>query len=182
MGATLELIGLLTAATFRSPGAALERDLQSGRLQAALDELARLGGQKPRRLPNVPLSELQASYTSLFVANPGGLPAPPYAGYARDGKLMGAAQQALENFYASHGLAVNDTWSELPDHLAAVGEAVALLSESDPEGARSLALGYLRPWFERFGRTVGEEDETGFYGTICTLISQVLEAEYEAES
>jgi len=182
VGATLELIGLLTAATFRSPGTALERDLQSGRLQAALDELARLSGQERRRLPDVPLNELQAVFTNLFVANPGGLPAPPYAGYARDGKLMGAAQRALENFYASHGLTVNDTWSELPDHLAAVGEAVALLSKSNPEGARSLARGYLRPWFERFSRIVVEEDETGFYGTICALIGQVLEAEYEAES
>jgi len=176
----MEWIGLVTAATFRSPGGALERDLASGRLQEALVELARERGLMPPKLPNVPLAELQSAYTSLFVANPGGLPAPPYAGYALDDKLMGEAQEALQSFYAEHGLAVDESWQELPDHLAAVGEAVALLSSQDSQAARTLALGYLRPWLERYAGLVADEDPTGFYGTICQTLKQVLEAEYEA--
>ena len=176
----MEWIGLVTAATFRSPGGALERDLTSGRLQEALTELARGRGLAPPVLPAVPLSELQSAYTSLFVANPGGLPAPPYAGYALDNQLMGEAQEALQAFYAAHGLAVDESWQELPDHLAAVGEAVALLSGQDPQAARTLALGYLRPWLQRYADLVAGEDPTGFYGTICQTLKQVLEAEYEA--
>jgi len=176
----MEWIGLVTAATFRSPGGALERDLASGRLQEALAELARDRGLPPPKLPEVPLSELQAAYTRLFVANPGGLPAPPYAGYALDGRLMGEAQDALQAFYAAHGLAVDESWKELPDHLAAVGEAVALLSNQDPQAARALALGYLHPWLQRYADLVAGEDPTGFYGTICQTLKQVLEAGYEA--
>jgi len=175
----MEWIGLVTAATFRSPGSALERDLTSGRLQAALSELT--GGEaNPPRLPQVPLAELQATYTRLFAANPDGLPAPPYAGYALDDRLMGAAQEALRAFYAEHGLAVRESWHELPDHLAAVGEAIALLSGQDPQAARTLALGYLRPWLERYAGLVASEDPTGFYGTICQALKKALEAEYEA--
>jgi len=176
----MEWIGLVTAATFRSPGGALERDLASGRLQEALSELTLGRGLIPPKLPNVSLSELQSTYTNLFVANPSGLPAPPYAGYALDNKLMGEAQEALQAFYAEHGLAVNESWQELPDHLAAVGEAIALLSSQDPPAARTLALGYLRPWLERYAGLVTDEDQTGFYGTICQTLKQVLEAEYEA--
>ncbi|WP_457629840.1 TorD/DmsD family molecular chaperone [Oceanithermus sp.] len=176
----MEWIGLVTAATFRSPGGALERDLTSGRLQEALAELARESGVLPPELPVAPLTELQAAYTRLFVANPGGLPAPPYAGYALDGRLMGEAQEALQAFYAEHGLAVDESWKELPDHLAAVGEAIALLSGQDPQAARSLAFGYLLPWLERYADVVAAEDPTGFYGAICQTLKQVLEAEHEA--
>jgi len=178
----LELIGLLTAATFRPPGNALERDLASGRLHAALDELARLRDLPPPRLPCAQLEDLQVSYTRLFVANPDGLPAPPYAGYALDGQLMGEAQEALQSFYAEHGLAVSNGWNELPDHLAAIGEAVALLSNKDPQAAGQLAARYLAPWLDRYTEVVAREDETGFYGAICKTLKQVLEAEYEANS
>ena len=54
----MEWIGLIAAATFRSPGKALERDLASGSLQAAVNELARSRGLKPPVLPQVPASIL----------------------------------------------------------------------------------------------------------------------------
>lgn len=176
----MEWIGLITAATFRAPGRALERDLASGSLQAAVEELARARGLPPPRLPEPPLAELQAAYTRLFVANPGGLPAPPYAGYALDGRLMGGAEEALERFYAEHGLVTREGWDDLPDHLAALGEAIALLGETDPDAARALARGYLEPWLERYAEVVAREDPTGFYGTICTFLKKALEAEHEA--
>ncbi len=178
----MEWIGLITAATFRSPGKALEGDLASGRLEQALAALARSRGLEPPHLPKPPLSELQAAYTHLFVANPSGLPAPPYAGYALDGRLMGGAQEALQAFYAEHGLEVDDAWTELPDHLAAIGEAIALLEPAQPAAARKLALGYLKPWLDRYAATVRAEDPTGFYGAICTALERVLEAEDEAKS
>ncbi len=177
----MEWIGLIAAATFRSPGRALERDLDSGSIQAALAELARARGMEPPELPRPPLPELQASYTHLFVANPEGLPAPPYAGYALDGRLAGEAQEALERFYGENGLQTQSNWRDFPDHLAAVGEAVALLADRDPAAAHGLAFGYLQPWLERYAEVVAREDPTGFYGTICTFLKDVMEAEHEAK-
>ncbi len=178
----MEWIGLIAAATFRSPGKALERDLQSGSLQTALEALADQYDLPPPRLPRVSLSDLQSAYVRLFAANPEGLPAPPYAGYALEGRLMGEAQEALEAFYNEHGLAPQEDWRDLPDHLAALGEAIALLSGTRPEAARALALGYLKPWLERYAEVVKREDSTGFYATVCTLLKNVLEAEDEARS
>jgi len=178
----MEWIGLITAATFRSPGKALERDLQSGSLQSALEQLAKQHELTPPRLPRAPLSELQAAYTRLFAANPAGLPAPPYAAYALDDQLMGKAQEALEAFYSEHGLAPRDGWRDLPDHLSALGEAIALLANPNPEAARALAFGYLKPWLERYVDVIAKEDTTGFYATVCTLLKNVLEAEDEAQS
>jgi len=178
----MEWIGLITAATFRLPGKALEHDLRSGSLQTALELLAERYNLPPPELPPVELPQLQAAYVQLFAANPAGLPAPPYAGYALDGKLMGEAQEALEGFYAEHGLAPREGWGDLPDHLSAVGEAIALLAGPKPDAARKLALGYLKPWLDRYAEVVVREDPTGFYATVCTLLKNAMEEEHAARS
>jgi len=170
----MQLLGWVTAAAFAPPKAALEQDLVSGTLQAALAEMAKAHSLPTPELPRTKLSELQAVYTSLFISNPAGLPCPPYAGMALDERLFGEGFDRLLELYRAAGLEISPDWRDLPDHIAAVGEAIALL-ETRPALARALALDYLYPWLKRYTPVLLEADPTGFYSTITVFLSQVLE-------
>ncbi|APD09794.1 MULTISPECIES: TorD/DmsD family molecular chaperone [Thermus] len=168
----MELLGWVTASLFSPPGEALYRELHGATLQDALEELA----GHPVTLPQVPLSELQVAYTLLFVTHPEGLPAPPYASYALDGELFGPSYQRLLEIYREGGLEVQETWRDLPDHLAALGEAIALLHPRRPDLARRLAQEFLRPWLKRFAPVVKAKDPTGFYAQLVAWLEEVLDA------
>lgn len=77
----MELLGWVVASFFAPPGEVLWKELQGGTLEEALSELK----GAPVALPHPPFPALQEAYTALFVTNPQGVPAPPYAGYAKDG-------------------------------------------------------------------------------------------------
>ncbi|WP_337868421.1 molecular chaperone TorD family protein [Meiothermus sp.] len=170
----MQLLGWVTAAAFAPPKAALEHDLVSGTLQAALAEMAKAHDLPIPDLPQMPLSELQAVYTSLFVSNPAGLPCPPYVGMALDERLFGEGFDRLLELYREVGLETSPDWRDLPDHLAAVGEAIALL-DTKPAQARTLALDYLYPWLKRYTPILREADSTSFYSAIALFLSQALE-------
>ncbi len=170
----MQLLGWVTAAAFAPPKAALEQDLVAGTLQAALAEMAKGHALEAPVLPQTSLRELQAAYTALFVSNPAGLPCPPYAGMALDERLFGEAFDRLLELYRAAGLEVSPDWRDLPDHLAAVGEAIALLEEK-PELGRTLALEYLYPWLKRYTPVLQKADPTGFYSSIAVFLSKVLE-------
>ncbi len=163
-------MGWLTCLAFSPPGARLHGDVASGALEEALSELA----GREVRLPHPSLEDLQAAHTALFVTNPRGVPAPPYAAFARDGVLLGPSFHQLLDTYRQAGLRVQEV-RELPDHLAVLGEAIALSARSRPEVARTLVRDYLRPWLRAFGDRVQGEDTTGFYAEVVRTLKQVVE-------
>ncbi|WP_347241284.1 molecular chaperone TorD family protein [Thermus sp.] len=166
----MELLGWVTASLFAPPGEALWRELQGGTLEEALSELK----GSPVALPRPSFAELQAAYTALFVTNPQGVPAPPYAGYARDGELLGPSYHRLLELYREGGLEVRESWRDLPDHLAALGEAMALLAPKRPDLVERLAREFLHPWLQRFGEAVKAHDPTGFYAGAVNLLAEVI--------
>ncbi|MCS6867429.1 MAG: molecular chaperone TorD family protein [Thermus sp.] len=168
----MELLGWVAASLFSPPGEALFRELAAGTLEEALEELT----GHPVALPQVAPGELQAAYTALFVTHPRGLPAPPYAGYALDGELFGPSYHRLLALYREGGLEVQETWRDLPDHLAALGEAIALLNPRRPDLARRLVQEFLRPWLERYGQAVKDHDPTGFYAALVALLEEAVHA------
>lgn len=168
----MELLGWVTASLFAPPGEALFRELSAGTLEEALEELT----GHPVALPRVPPSELQAAYTALFVTNPRGLPAPPYAGYALDGEFFGPSYHRLLELYREGGLEVQATWRDLPDHLSALGEAIALLNPRRPDLSYRLVQEFLHPWLERFGPAVKAHDPTGFYQALVGLLEEAIHA------
>ncbi|BDG26889.1 hypothetical protein TthSNM66_15250 [Thermus thermophilus] len=168
----MELLGWVTASFFSPPGEALFRELYAGTLEEALEELT----GHPVALPKVAPRELQAAYTALFVTHPEGLPAPPYAGYALDGELFGPSFHRLQELYREGGLEVQATWRDLPDHIAAIGEAIALLAGKNPHLAKRLAREFLKPWLDRFGPQVKTHDPTGFYATLVDLLQEAIHA------
>ncbi|WP_243027074.1 TorD/DmsD family molecular chaperone [Thermus albus] len=168
----MELLGWVTASLFSPPGEALFRELHAGTLEEALEELT----GHPVALPRVPPQELQAAYTALFVSHPHGLPAPPYAGYALDGELFGPSFHRLQELYREGGLEVRASWRDLPDHIAALGEAIALLAGKNPHLAQRLVREFLKPWLDRFAPQVKAHDPTGFYATLVDLLQEGIYA------
>ncbi len=166
----MELLGWLTSLIFAPPGPGLMKDLGSGALEEALGEVA----GREVQLPRPSLSDLQAAHTALFVTNPRGVPAPPYTALARDGILLGPSFYELLELYTQAGLLVQDT-RELPDHLAILGEALALTAQAKPELAGKLAREYLLPWLQAYGPRVEAEDPTGFYAQAVRVLREALE-------
>lgn len=172
----MELLGWVTAAAFSSPKAALAKDLEEGALDMALAELAEAWGVPAPSLPRVGLEDLQAAYTLLFVSNPAGLPCPPYVGLALEERILGKRFEELMDLYQEVGLVVSPHWRDLPDHLAVVGEAMALLfGAGKTQAAWRLALDYLYPWLGRYLPALEAHDPTGFYRTIARFLKEILE-------
>jgi TorA maturation chaperone TorD len=173
-----ELLGLtlqLAAGVYASPGDALRADLEGGAFQEAVTALAERAALPAPDLSLPPWRTLQARYVDLFVSSPNGLPAPPYVGYAADDELLGPTARRLKDLYDRNGVTPNGAWGDLPDHLAAVAEAGALLVEAGrPDAARELGAAFLTPWFERYAAAVVDRDDSGFYGPMTRFLHAAI--------
>lgn len=130
------------------------------------------------------LRALERYHTALFVSALSGIAAPPYVGYALDNELLGPSAQALATFLAHHGVTPTSSWTDLPDHVAAVAEAGVLLCRAGRVDAGCVLLQrYLSDWFERFTAPVQAADESGLYGPLCTFLQAITsEVACEAEA
>jgi len=83
-----------------------------------LEEFYPFEDKKPLEdLKAIPLEELQAEYTSLFIANYGGVPCKPYQSFFTAEKtLMGAPALDTQKFFDLFGLTVPE--GELPDKVS----------------------------------------------------------------
>lgn len=172
---TLRLTLELVAATYRTPDAALGADLAGGAFAAALAEVAHATGIAAPALADVGWTAIEVAHVALFVTNPRRVPAPPYVGFAADDELLGPTAEALGAFLRHHGVEVRAGWGDLPDHVAAVAEAGALLTNAGrTDAARVLAAAYLLPWFERYAPAVVAADDSGFYGPLSEFFRSVM--------
>lgn len=175
-GALLGLLFELVAGIYRAPGEPLREDLDSGALLAALETVADATGVEAPELPSPAWPALQSSHVELFVSSPSGVAAPPYVGFAIDDEVMGPSAQLLGAAFADYGIEVQDTWRDLPDHLAAVAEGGALLVRSGrSDAALALLEGFVAPWFERYTDAVAERDTSAFYGPITHFLRRTIE-------
>jgi len=151
------------ASLFRYPEVALLQEIDSEKiaeiaswLQCASHEFA-----VEERL----LETLQENYTGLFVARPGGVPAPLYGSvYLDDGQLMGESTLQVADHYRARGLSIGDD-GEPPDFLSTELEYLYYLVEQEVEGLALRQLDKVRemtgaqqdfisnlllPWLEPF--------------------------------
>jgi putative dimethyl sulfoxide reductase chaperone len=171
VGLTLQLV----AATYRSPEAPLQADLASGALQEALDALAAHAGVDAPQVGAPDWALVQSSYVDLFVSSVRRVVAPPYVGFAIDGELLGPSVDTLKAFLAHHGVEVAAGWHDLPDHVAAVAEAGALLQGAGRDDAACVLLArFLSPWFERYAPEVVAADVSGFYGPLTEFLGSLV--------
>jgi putative dimethyl sulfoxide reductase chaperone len=165
----------LVAATYRSPDAALRNDLDSGAFATTVAELAEAAGVTAPTLGEVDWPKVQTAYVALFVTNAAGIPAPPYVGLALDGELLGPSSEALKRFLAHHGVETAAGWHDLPDHVAAVAEAGALLADAGRDDAACVLLErFLSPWFQRYASEIVAADDSGFYGPLTEFLGSLL--------
>lgn len=116
-----------------------------------------------------------------------------------DGSILGRSADALEKFYAKHGLARSEGFHDLPDHLSAVLEFLALLyakaaeSEGYPRAdllndARELNRYFLLSWVPVMRRQLdkmrqqevehlGEKANPPIYSVLVELLESALIAD-----
>lgn len=132
------------------------------------------------------LETLQLSYTSLFVANPAGIPAIPYLScrLEPEGQTYGAATAEMRRLMAQEGVQVDPGVGEPEDHIALVLDFAAFLAErsmQDPvkqDTLRRLTQEYLFPFFiSGFAADVATAEPGGFYAH-ATAFCQALIEEY----
>lgn len=171
LGLTLQLV----AATYAPPSEALRDDLHGGAVREAAGLLADLTGAASPDLRVADWRDVQAGHVDLFVASGRGVAAPPYVGYAVDGELLGPTARAVKHAYDAHGVAPDADWRDMPDHVAAVAEAGALMLEAGRRhAARDLAARFVAPWLERYADAVADRDDSGFYGPMSRFLHAAI--------
>lgn len=173
--AALGLALQLVAGTYAPPGAALRADLDAGAVRDAAVLLAEATGVEAPDLHVADWRDVQAGHVDLFVASGRGVAAPPYVGYAVDGELLGPTARAVKDVYDAHGVAPDADWRDMPDHVAAVAEAGALMLEAGrPDAARDLAARFVAPWLDRYADAVADRDDSGFYGPMSRFLHAAI--------
>lgn len=140
-----------------------------------------LMGRKQVPLPD--LESMQLSYTSLFVANPAGLPAVPYVScrLEPDGQVYGDATFALRKMMAAEGVRPDSSLGEPEDHVGLVFDFAALLAERSAEDpAKSVGLhhlidNYLSPLLPGFAADVARAAPACFYADATAFCNALME-------
>lgn len=139
--------------------------------------------------------ELAVEHARLFVG-PFGLKAPPYGSVYLDGDhtVMGASTLETISLYEQEGLARDESFNELPDHIAVELEflyyliycQVEALGKNDLERFQeykrkevSFVSRYLGKWAPRLCSSMKEETEHVFYRSLADCLMTLFEAERE---
>jgi len=134
--------------------------------------------------------ELTVEYASLFVG-PFGLKAPPYGSVYLDNDrtVMGPSTMETISFYESEGLARDEEFNELPDHIAVELEFMYFLSyrqvEALQKGDMALTKMYqqkqedfrsrfLGKWVQTFCTHIQNETDNGFYKTLAECLNTFI--------
>jgi putative dimethyl sulfoxide reductase chaperone len=137
-----------------------------------------------RALPALPeLTELQAAYTALFSANPGGVPAVPYASYyiGPDGQTYGESTLKLHSIMLSAGVAPADEAGEPADHISCILGFASLLAGISCEAGQvrcefaGLLDEYLLPWLPQFSSAIMDSGLSDFYSSAAGFCNNLMQ-------
>lgn len=134
--------------------------------------------------------ELAVEYARLFVG-PFGLKAPPYGSVYLDGErtVMGPSTMETIRVYEGEGLAKDEGFHELPDHIAVELEFMYFLIYREAEAlergesARAEAYRrkredfhsrYLDKWAPQFCNRIKEETDNGFYSALADCLAALI--------
>jgi TorA-specific chaperone len=187
----------LCAAVFRGPDERGWRELATHGLPDLLGRVQEFpaipaGPLKTLRDALAPLVEtgdfspLEAEYVRLFIAGPGGVPAPLYESCHQGGagRTMGQSALAMRDRLAEAGLEISLPSNEPPDHLALELEYLFHLCAegwtNDPAlagKAARFAAEVMEPWVGRFRDGLAGADPDPVYlaaaDTVLALLSAV---------
>ncbi|EGB15805.1 hypothetical protein DND132_2602 [Pseudodesulfovibrio mercurii] len=127
-------------------------------------------------------SPLEAEYVRLFIAGPGGVPAPLYEScHGPEGRTMGRSALAMRDRLAEAGLEISLPSNEPPDHLTLELEFLFHLCaegwSGDPEFADQAARfagEVMLPWVGRFRDALAQADPDPVFSAGADLILALL--------
>lgn len=137
--------------------------------------------------------EVVCDYGRLFLG-PGHIVAPPYESVYRDPKgwVMGEWAIEVRNIYEASGLAIADSFKELPDHIAAELAFMAYLCDQERYACDSGDLAtaqsaletqadfldkHLSRWVPQFCDKIVANASTPLYRSLARLLRQFIELE-----
>lgn len=135
--------------------------------------------------------ELVVEYARLFVG-PFGLKAPPYGSIYLDGDhtVMGSSTMETIGLYEQEGLARDEGFHELPDHIAVELEfmyylsyrQVEALQKGETERAEAYRLkqeqfrtSFLVKWVPPFCTNIQQETDNGFYCALADCVTTYIQ-------
>ena len=131
--------------------------------------------------------ELTVEYSKLFVG-PFGLKAPPYGSIYLDNErtVMGPSTMETIRFYEGEGLARDENFSELPDHIAVELEFMYFLAYKEAEALQkgeteqveaysqkqeSFRSRFLDKWVHSLCSLIQEESDNSFYTSLARCLA-----------
>jgi TorA maturation chaperone TorD len=119
---------------------------------------------------------LKREHQRLFIG-PDELPAPPWGSVylEEEGTLFGETTEALQDFLAAEGVALDSGQNEPEDHIGLLFWAAALLAEEGREAAlRTLLADHLLSWSGPYLQALNDATTNGFYRGLVTLTRLTL--------
>ena len=149
------------------------------RLAAALD----VGLFEDVLVAQPTLDALSVEHTRLFVG-PGEHPCPPYESVYRDvepdqeyGPVKGQSTDAVRRWYLEYGLATDESWSDLADHVSVELEFAGYLAAIDEDEAlEQFKNEHLREWLPEFLDRVESATREPFYAVLAAATRELLDA------
>ncbi len=123
-----------------------------------------VGLRSHEALMNLPLDEVQAEYTRMFISAYPAMLCPPYESYYREGLVYGNSSVAAAEWYQKHGLDFTFE-GEPPDHLSVELEFLAIVKDR-------VFLERLREWIYKFTERV--KTNSRIYGTCAEDLEDFL--------
>jgi putative dimethyl sulfoxide reductase chaperone len=185
----------IASAALAYPTPELAVDLKNGSLLTAASDVAASYGwawynhqlaqwASTASAPDL-FAALEPEYIALFVVNPWGLPAPPYAGFYLDGNMNGRTAGYLTAQYRASGLVLTARYANQPDHLAVQTEYLHLLAGQGAERYEAHAPQILRillRWLPAFHRRVRKAATLPFYPTFTGWLLELASHDLRALS
>lgn len=139
---------------------------------------------------NCDQQKLMVEFARLFVG-PFHVVAPPYGSYyLEEGKLMGESTVQVSKFYDSAGLAINDSFKDLPDHVVAelefliflIFNEIKFLENSEIENYNvisNLKIDFFNrffiTWIYKFTSVIIDNTELEFYKNVGVSINNIVD-------
>jgi TorA maturation chaperone TorD len=161
-------------------------------LQTVCPAAAQFSEQMEESFAQCTEEELAVEYSRLFVG-PFGLKAPPYGSIYLDNEhtVMGPSTMETIRFYEEEGLARDDGFSELPDHIAVELEFMYFLVfkhvESIQKGEQEREQYYIQKqeyfrarfldkWVPLFCGNIKEGTDNSFYTSLADCLTTFIQA------
>lgn len=184
----------LCVAVFRGPDAASWSKIADSGVPDLLERVQKYSAYPPASLEALhnalaasdDFAELEPEFVRLFIAGPGGVPAPLYESCHLDtqSRTMGQSALTMRDRLAEAGLAVDLDSNEPPDHLTIELEYLFHLlasgwSGGDPamaDAGAAFAGEVMLPWVRRFAKALAEAGPHPIFLHSANLTVDVLKA------